>query len=61
MGEVHKVAEPVIAIQRQTHVSEKKRIDDQQERMTDPPRVHSPISFCLQQASLKSVTGDNSA
>lgn len=28
---------------------------------THPPLVHSPISFCRQQASLKSVTGDSSA
>ena len=28
---------------------------------TYPPLVHSPISFCRQQASLKSVTGESSA
>ena len=30
-------------------------------KLQNPPRVHSPISYCLQQASLKSVTGDSSA
>jgi hypothetical protein len=29
--------------------------------VTCPPLVHSPISFCGQQASLKSVTGESSA
>jgi hypothetical protein len=30
-------------------------------RKTHPSRLHSPISFCLQQLSLKSLTGLNSA
>lgn len=30
-------------------------------KLQNPPRLHSPISFCLQHASLKSVTGDSSA
>lgn len=30
-------------------------------KLQNPPRVHSPNSYCRQQASLKSVTGDSSA
>ena len=30
-------------------------------KLQKPPRLHSPFSFCLQQASLKSVTGESSA
>ena len=30
-------------------------------KLQNPPRLHSPFSFCRQQASLKSVTGDSSA
>jgi len=30
-------------------------------KLQKPPRLHSPFSFCRQQASRKSVTGDSSA
>jgi len=30
-------------------------------KLQNPPRLHSPFSFCRQQASLKSVTGESSA
>lgn len=30
-------------------------------KLQKPDLVHSPISYCRQQASRKSVTGDNSA
>lgn len=30
-------------------------------KLQNPPRLHSPFSFCRQQASRKSVTGDSSA
>ena len=49
MAEVHKVAE-----------SAGVSLTKYEEKVAHPSRLHSPSSFCLQQASLKSLTGDNS-